>query len=127
MGFYGLMSTRRGFVLVASDGRVVARAAKADAALDALFERLGRLVDVQLVVSDDVLHDQPEIGHALAAHIALWIAPHAMLEDMRLLAAFRQRDPRRLGALLARLPSSLWLRQHLRCATPSSEHQLVLF
>ncbi len=127
MGFYGLTSTRRGFVLVAPDGGVVARAAKAEAALDALFERVSRLMDVQLVVSDDALHDQPEVGRALAARITLWIAPNALVEDMRLLAGVRHRDTHRLGAILARLPNSLWLRHHLRCAAPSNEHQLDLF
>jgi hypothetical protein len=121
---YGLVSSPRGFILVSPNGELIARAARAPAALSAMLA--SRAPPLRLVVAERTLRELPEPFAAILRHHPLVIAPDGLLDAIHASAALRT-SSRRSAALLARLPFLSWFHCDLRTLMPTSDRQIELF
>lgn len=67
-----------------------------------------------LVVEETLLEADPFPGVARRAGVTVWIAGAPLVDALRHAAGITRRGPRPSAAMLARLPSTPWLRDHLR-------------
>jgi hypothetical protein len=82
--------------------------------------------NAHLVIPDTLLA-QPCLNQASQTPVAVWVAPSALLEAIRLAAGLTTRAPKQTAALLARWPSAPALRPFLRRLDASPRpHQLAL-
>jgi hypothetical protein len=123
MWTYGLVLSRRGFVLVSPDAALIARAALSKVALEAMLA--SRAPPFRLGVAERIFRDAPEVAPLLKRY-ALCIAPDGLVEGIEAASALR-RSPRRTAALLARLPFLTWFHCDLRTTSPGSDRQIELF
>lgn len=74
-------------------------------------------------------HSHTLVAQARRLNLRVRLAPQAMFEAIRTAAGLNHRPPRHSALLLARWPSTPWLRQHLRECRPPAPHfdQLTLF
>ena len=108
--------TERTLVLAASDD-----------ARWGLVQLLAQNLCTELVVADAVLRADPIVRMAAAEHVAMWSAPRAVIDPIRRAAGISDRSPKKIAAMLARLPAIPVLRQQLqRVALPAASRQLRL-
>ena len=126
-GFW--ITARRLVVVVADSGKPASAitAARTDDAqhslLHHLHDRYGP--DCALVLPAQ-LASASIASLALRRGITVWVAPRILLDGLQMIASVgRTASPRRLARLLAHLPRSDLLRQHLQ-RLPTNEQQLRL-
>jgi hypothetical protein len=79
------------------------------------------------LVIPDTLLALPCLNQASQTPVAVWVAPSALLEAIRLAAGLTTRAPKYTAALLARWPSAPALRPFLRrLAASPHPHQIAL-
>lgn len=114
----GVFSSRRGLVAVLVDAarRPTLRAFVPQGSRDARWGLVQRLsaAGAALVVDEALLPADPLASIALRAGLTVWVAGAPLLPSLRLAAGITRSPPRATAALLARLPSIPWLREHLR-------------
>ena len=120
-----VLTPRRLVAVVLGPGGGAPRAVRAALTDDARHGLVAYLANAgaQIVVTDALVRADPVAQHALAAGLAAWTAPDALVAAVARAAAIT--DPVRIAAMLARLPRIPVLRAQLRRLAAASEPRQV--
>ncbi len=124
----GVWLGRRGLAAVLVDGggriRLSATVARADAARWGLAQRLAA-VGAVLVIDEAHLPADPIAFVARRAGVRVWVAGPPLVGSLRAITGAARGPPRASAALLARLPTVPWLRDHQRRLEPEDDPRQV--
>jgi len=126
----GIWPAGRRLVAVITEGGGSERTlvlASSDDARWGLVQLLTRSVCTELVVPETILRADPIVRMAAAEQVPMWSVPRAVIDPIRRAAGISERSPKKIAAVLARLPAIPVLRQQLRrVALPVTSRQLRL-
>ena len=120
-----VLAPRRLVAVVLGPGGEARRAIHAALTDDARYGLVAYLAHAgaEIVAEEALVRADPIAQHALAAGLAAWAAPNALVAAVARAAAIT--DAARVAAMLARLPRVPLLRSHLHRLAPVSEPQQI--